>query len=73
MGKVFRTYAAKKGLQVDTIRFLYDGERIDKGSTPETVGLEDQDQIDCVLRHVGGIGTGSCGTCSTFFPLVMRL
>jgi small ubiquitin-related modifier len=56
MGKVFRTYAAKKGLQVDTIRFLYDGERIDKGSTPETVGLEEQDQIDSVLRHVGGFG-----------------
>jgi small ubiquitin-related modifier len=55
MGKVFQTYASKKGVQVDTIRFTYDGERVDKDSTPKMLGLEDQDQIDCFRHHVGGV------------------
>jgi small ubiquitin-related modifier len=55
MGKVFQTYASKKGVQVDNIRFTYGGERVDQESTPKMLGLEDQDQIDCFLYHIGGI------------------
>jgi small ubiquitin-related modifier len=54
MSKVFQTYAAKKGVQVGSIRFLLDGERIEADSTPKMLELEDQDQIDCVLEQTGG-------------------
>lgn len=53
-GKLFQAYADKKGVHVDTIRFLYDVVHVAKDSTPKMLGLEDQDQIDCVLRHLGG-------------------
>ena len=54
MGKVFDTYAQRKGVQVGSLRFLLDGERIDSMQTPKLLELEDQDQIDCVLEQVGG-------------------
>jgi small ubiquitin-related modifier len=56
MSKVFQTYAAKKGVQVGSIRFLLDGERIEPEQTPKMLELEDQDQIDCVLEQTGGVG-----------------
>jgi len=54
MSKVFSTYAQRKGVQVNSLRFLLDGERIKDDSTPKTLELEDNDQIDCMLEQVGG-------------------
>lgn len=58
MSKVFQTYANKKGVNVNSIRFLLDGERIEQDTTPKMLELEDQDQIDCVLEQTGGGGRG---------------
>jgi small ubiquitin-related modifier len=55
MSKVFETYAQRKGVQVGSLRFLLDGERIEASSTPKFLELEDQDQIDCVLEQTGGL------------------
>ncbi|CAJ1966356.1 unnamed protein product [Cylindrotheca closterium] len=54
MGKVFQTYAQRKGMQVSSLRFLLDGDRIKDDQTPKMLEMEDQDQIDCVLDQVGG-------------------
>ena len=54
MLKVFETYAQRKGVQVGSLRFLLDGERIEGAATPKLLELEDQDQIDCVLEQTGG-------------------
>lgn len=54
MGKVFQTYAQRKGMQVSSLRFLLDGDRIKEDQTPKMLEMEDQDQIDCVLDQVGG-------------------
>ena len=54
MEKVFSTYAQRKGVQVNSLRFLLDGERIDPSSTPKQLELDDQDQIDCMLEQMGG-------------------
>jgi small ubiquitin-related modifier len=54
MTKVFANYASRKGVQPDSIRFLLDGERIPNDATPESLDLEDQDQIDCMLEQTGG-------------------
>lgn len=55
MQKVFETYAQRKGVQVNSLRFMLDGERIDPTQTPKMLELDDQDQIDCLLEQVGGV------------------
>jgi len=54
MEKVFQTYAQRKGVQFNSLRFLLDGERIQSDATPASLDLEDQDQIDCMLEQMGG-------------------
>ena len=62
MQKVFETYAQRKGVQVGSLRFMLDGERIDPTQTPKMLELDDQDQIDCLLEQVGGDDNNS-GSC----------
>eukprot|EP00573_Skeletonema_grethae_P011470 CAMPEP_0201710392 /NCGR_PEP_ID=MMETSP0578-20130828/58607_1 /ASSEMBLY_ACC=CAM_ASM_000663 /TAXON_ID=267565 /ORGANISM="Skeletonema grethea, Strain CCMP 1804" /LENGTH=184 /DNA_ID=CAMNT_0048199423 /DNA_START=67 /DNA_END=621 /DNA_ORIENTATION=+ len=54
MAKVFNAYAGKKGIDVNSMRFMLDGEAVEFDSTPESLDLEDNDQIDCFLQQVGG-------------------
>ena len=54
MNKVFQTYANRKGVQLGSLRFLLDGERIEPDQTPKMLELDDQDQIDCMLEQSGG-------------------
>ena len=54
MGKIFDSYATRKGVQASSLRFLLDGDRIDGNETVKTLELDDQDQIDCVLEQTGG-------------------
>ena len=56
MSKVFETYAQRKGIQAQSLRFLLDGERIQGDNTPKMLEMEDQDQIDAVLEQTGGDG-----------------
>lgn len=55
MSKVFQTYANRKGVQLSSLRFLLDGERIEPDQTPKMLELDDQDQIDCMLEQSGGV------------------
>ena len=52
--QVFQTYASRRGVDVSSLRFLLDGERIDATETPKSLELDDQDQIDCMLEQTGG-------------------
>lgn len=54
MSKVMKTYAGRKGVDVSTLRFLVDGDRVQPDDTPESLDLDDQDQIDCMLEQSGG-------------------
>lgn len=54
MRKVFEAYASRKGVDVNALRFLLDGERIQENDSPKMLELEDEDQIDCVLQQLGG-------------------
>lgn len=54
MLKVFKAYASRKGVSVSALRFLIDGDRVDPDKTPESLGLEEHDQIDCMLNQNGG-------------------
>ena len=55
MGKVFETYAQRKGVQAASLRFLLDGDRIQADQTPKQLEMDDQDQIDCMLEQSGGL------------------
>ena len=54
MEKVFQTYAQRKGVELNALRFLLDGDRVKNEATAEELGLEDQDQLDCMLYQTGG-------------------
>ncbi|GMI58213.1 hypothetical protein ScalyP_jg6237 [Parmales sp. scaly parma] len=54
MSKVMETYAKRKGVDIASLRFLVDGERVQGEDTPKTLELDDQDQIDCMLEQTGG-------------------
>lgn len=45
--KVYAAYAKQKQIQEDSILFVYDGQRIQKDSTPESLDMEDGDVVDC--------------------------
>ena len=54
MSKIFDTFASRKGLSVNMIRFMYDGKRLKPDDTPKMLEMEDDDQIDVVLQQEGG-------------------
>ncbi|KAL5511958.1 SMT3 [Sanghuangporus vaninii] len=54
LSKLQTAYAHKIGKEVNTIRFLYDGERINEDDTPNSLEMEDNDTIDVMVEQVGG-------------------
>ncbi|KAM6499546.1 Ubiquitin-related domain containing protein [Amanita muscaria] len=53
LSKLQGAYANKVGKDVSSIRFLYDGERIQDDETPTTLGMEDgvTDTIDVMVER----------------------
>ncbi|KAG2434201.1 hypothetical protein HXX76_007927 [Chlamydomonas incerta] len=52
--KVFNAYCNKKGQDPASVRFLFDGQRINPDATPEQLDMQDGDVLDCVIEQVGG-------------------
>jgi small ubiquitin-related modifier len=55
MQKIIDAYANRKGVAVNALRFLLDGNRINADDTPKTLELEDGDQIDVRVEQTGGL------------------
>ncbi|CEL97803.1 unnamed protein product [Vitrella brassicaformis CCMP3155] len=55
--KLMNAYHQKLALAPNSVRFLFDGDRIAKESTPDDLGMEDGDVIDAVAEQQGG-GSG---------------
>ena len=53
--KVIDAYCSRMNVGQDTVRFLYDGDRIEGGKTPEMMHMEDGDILDVVLQQTGGV------------------
>lgn len=68
-------YAGKKGIDVNSMRFMLDGEAVEFDSTPESLDLEDNDQIDCFLQQVGGADDdeGAEDTKAEDAPITIRV
>jgi len=54
LSKLQGAYANKVGKDVSSIRFLYDGARINDDDTPASLDMEDNDTIDVMVEQVGG-------------------
>jgi len=54
MQKIMDAYAQRKGINVASLRFVLDGERLNATDTPKMLELENDDQIDVLLESVGG-------------------
>ncbi|KZT58028.1 small ubiquitin-related modifier [Calocera cornea HHB12733] len=54
MSKLKGAYAQRVGKDVQTIRFLYDGERLGEDDTPASLEMQDGDTIDVMVEQVGG-------------------
>ena len=50
LNKVFDAYAQRRGVNVMTLRFLFDGQRVLSDATPQDLDMEDGDQLDCTLE-----------------------
>jgi small ubiquitin-related modifier len=52
--KIFDAFMTRKALQPGSVRFLFDGTRIDAEKTPVDYDMEDGDSIDVMMEQVGG-------------------
>jgi small ubiquitin-related modifier len=52
--KLMDAYCSRNGVNPSTVRFLFDGQRIQEGNTPNDLNLEDNDQIDAMVEQSGG-------------------
>ena len=53
LGKVFKAYLEQVSLEMKHVRFCFDGEGLSENDTPEGVGMEDENIIDCIIFQVG--------------------
>ena len=51
--KLMEAYCARQSLQMEQIRFLFDGNRLRDSQTPDELEMEDDDVIDAMLFQVG--------------------
>ena len=52
--KVMDAYCKRNSKNRDSIKFLFDGNRLSDENTPESMEMEDGDVIDVVLEQIGG-------------------
>ena len=51
MKKLMGAYCDRQGVSMESIRFLYNGQRMQNEQTPEMLDMEDNDIIDAVLAQ----------------------
>lgn len=60
LSKLQRAYADRMGKPLSTIRFLFDGQRINEDDTAETLEMEDGDEIDAMVEQLVSVRDPSC-------------
>ncbi len=51
--KLMEAYCQQQGLELSSVRFLYDGNRLQGDQKPDDLEMEDEDVIDALLNQVG--------------------
>jgi len=52
--KVMSAYCKKVGADLESVRFLFDGQRLRPDQTPADLNMEDEDEIDAMVQQTGG-------------------
>ncbi|EAL64270.1 hypothetical protein DDB_G0286189 [Dictyostelium discoideum AX4] len=52
--KLMEAYCQRQGLNYASCRFLFDGVRVKEDATPNQLGMENEDVLDCALMQTGG-------------------
>lgn len=63
--RVIDGFCRRTGKDPKSLRFLYEGDRIADNDTPESLGMEDEDEIQALTQQVGGGFTPSSGHALT--------
>lgn len=57
--KIFNAFYTKKGAAPGTYAFTYDGTAVEKDDSPASIGMQEGDQIDALVKQTGG--AAACG------------
>ena len=57
--RLMEAFAKRQGKEMDSLRFLYDGIRIQADQTPEDLDMEDNDIIEAHREQIGGGGNSN--------------
>ena len=65
-------YCNRNGYPITSVRFIYEGESIKDSDTPESLKMEDNDEIDAMIEQHGGcfiqnLNNFFFGQCLEFF------
>eukprot|EP00818_Percolomonas_sp_WS_P001850 CAMPEP_0117439286 /NCGR_PEP_ID=MMETSP0759-20121206/2488_1 /TAXON_ID=63605 /ORGANISM="Percolomonas cosmopolitus, Strain WS" /LENGTH=96 /DNA_ID=CAMNT_0005230999 /DNA_START=142 /DNA_END=432 /DNA_ORIENTATION=+ len=52
--KLMDAYCKRQGLSRDSVRFTFDGNRIGDNETADTLEMDQNDSIDCLVEQTGG-------------------
>ncbi len=52
--KLIDAYCVRQAMDPNSVRFLFDGKRVQQQNTPKELEMEDNDTIDVVLQQTGG-------------------
>ncbi|XP_031512713.1 small ubiquitin-related modifier 5 [Papio anubis] len=55
--KLKESYCQRQGVPVNSLRFLFEGQRIADNHTPEELGMEEEDVIEVYQEQIGGHST----------------
>ncbi len=58
MGKLKKSYSERVGVPVTSLRFLFDGRRINDDETPKALEMEQDDVIEVYQEQTGGKDDG---------------
>uniref|UniRef100_A0AAY5KQ09 Small ubiquitin-related modifier n=1 Tax=Esox lucius TaxID=8010 RepID=A0AAY5KQ09_ESOLU len=52
--KLKESYSQRQGVPMNSLRFLFEGQRISDNQTPKELGMEDEDVIEVYQEQTGG-------------------
>jgi len=56
--KLMDSYCQRQGVDSKTVRFLYEGNRVQETATPKELGMTSGDEIDAMVEQRGGARLG---------------
>jgi len=54
LSKLMNAFCQRQGVQMNSVRFLFDGQRLTETQTPQQLDMEDGDVIDVMVEQLGG-------------------